>query len=191
MTGELFRDQAPRSQPLAAVPGDRHLIDEPSDATPDGSANCEIIPDRVTDCRRRQWLHVNESNPKLLDLQSALAEMQRLREENVRLRCLLHEHGVQIPAVQSTTVIPVATNALPSAHITVLKAEQRIALFRSLFHGRDDVYAVRWENTDGRSGYMPKADRDWKAYLRAKDEDRSAWAPRWRSHHRHLSASAG
>jgi hypothetical protein len=140
---------------------------------------------------RRQWLHVNESNPKLLDLQSALAEMQRLREENVRLRCLLHEHGVQIPAVQSTTVIPVATNALPSAHITVLKAEQRIALFRSLFHGRDDVYAVRWENTDGRSGYMPKADRDWKAYLRAKDEDRSAWAPRWRSHHRHLSASAG
>src|SRR5204863_5380631 len=53
-----------------------------------------------------------------------------------------------------------------------LKAEQRIALFRSLFHGRDDVYAVRWENTDGRYGYMPKADRDWKAYLRAKDEDR-------------------
>jgi len=122
MTGELFRDQAPRSQPLAAVPGDRHLIDEPSDATTDGSANCEIIPDRVTDCRRRQWLHVNESNPKLLDLQSALAEMQRLREENVRLRCLLHEHGIQIPAVQSTTVIPVATNALPSAHNVLMLA---------------------------------------------------------------------
>jgi hypothetical protein len=98
--------------------------------------------------------------------------MQRLREENVRLRGLLQEHGIQIPAVQSTTVIPVTTNALPSAHISVLKAEQRIALFRSLFHGRDDVYAVRWENTDGRSGYMPRADRDWKAYLRAKDEDR-------------------
>jgi hypothetical protein len=82
---------------------------------------------------------VNESNPKLLDLQSALAEMQRLREENVRLRCLFQEHGIQIPAAQSTTVIPVTTNALPSAHIPVLKAEQRIALFRSLFHGRDDV----------------------------------------------------
>jgi superfamily II DNA or RNA helicase len=115
---------------------------------------------------------VNESNPKLLDLQSALAEMQRSREENVRLRCLLQEHGIQIPPVQSTTGIPVTTNALPSAHIPVLKAEQRIALFRCLFHGRDDVYAVRWENTDGRSGYMPRADRDWKAYLRAKDEDR-------------------
>jgi hypothetical protein len=51
-------------------------------------------------------------------------------------------------------------------------AEQRIALFRSLFRGRDDVYAIRWESDDGRSGYMPKADRDWKSYLRAKDEDR-------------------
>jgi hypothetical protein len=102
---------------------------------------------------------VNESNPKLVDLQSALAEMQRLREENVGLRCLLQEHGIQIPAPQSNTEIPVTTNALPSAHIPVLKAEQRIALFRSLFHGRDDVYAVRWENADGRCGYMPKAAR--------------------------------
>jgi superfamily II DNA or RNA helicase len=117
-------------------------------------------------------LHVNESDPKLVDLQSVAAEMQRLRGENIRLRCLLQEYGLQIPAVQSTTGIPVTTNALPSAHIPVLKAEQRIALFRSLFHGRDDVYAVRWENADGRYGYMPKADRDWKAYLRAKDQDR-------------------
>ena len=117
---------------------------------------------------------MHESDPRLLDLQSALAEMQRLREENVRLRGLLQEHGIQIPAVQSTTVIPVTTNALPSAHIPVLKAEQRIALFRSLFHGRDDVYAVRWENTDGRCGYLPKADRDWKASLCWRECTRAA-----------------
>ncbi len=116
--------------------------------------------------------HLNKSDPKLMDLRSVLAEVQRLLEENIRLRCLLQEHGIQIPSVPSTTGIPVTMSALPSAHFPVLKAEQRIALFRSLFHGRDDVYAVRWENTDGRYGYMPKADRDWKAYLRAKDEDR-------------------
>jgi superfamily II DNA or RNA helicase len=115
---------------------------------------------------------VNESDPKLLDLQSALAEVQRLREENVRLRRILQDHRIQLPVVQSPNGIPVTTSALPSPHTLVLKAEQRIALFRSLFHGRDDVYAVRWENADGRSGYMPKADRDWKAYLRARDEDR-------------------
>ncbi len=115
---------------------------------------------------------MNESDPKLLDLQSALAEVQRLREENVRLQRLVQDHGIQLPVVQSPNGIPVTTNALPSSHTPVLKAEQRVALFRSLFHGRDDVYAVRWENADGRSGYMPKADRDWKAYLRAKDQDR-------------------
>ena len=114
---------------------------------------------------------MNASDPKLLDLQSTLAEVQRLREENVRLRRLLQEHGTRIP-VQSTSEIPVTTSALPSAHAPVLKAEQRIALFRSLFHGREDVYAVRWENADGRSGYIPKADRDWKAYLRTNDQDR-------------------
>jgi hypothetical protein len=66
-----------------------------------------------------------ESDPKLLDLRSVLAEVQRLREENIRLRCLLQEHGIHISAAQSTTGIPVTTSALPSAHISVLKAEQR------------------------------------------------------------------
>ena len=41
--------------------------------------------------------------------------------KNVRLRCLLQEHGIQIPAAQSNAVIPVITNVLPSAHIPVLK----------------------------------------------------------------------
>ena len=99
---------------------------------------------------------MNEPDPKLLDLQSALAEVQRLREENVRLRRILQDHGIQLPVVQSPNGIPVTTSSLPSPHTLVLKAEQRIALFRSLFHGRDDVYAVRWENADGRSGYMPR-----------------------------------
>ncbi len=115
---------------------------------------------------------MSEPDPKLLNLESALAETRRLREENARLQRLLQEHGIQIPVFPFTDGIPVATSAPSGACTPVLKAEQRIALFRDLFHGRDDVYAVRWENAHGRSGYMPKADRDWKAYLRAKDEDR-------------------
>src|SRR3984893_6717848 len=115
---------------------------------------------------------MTEPDPKLLNLESALAETRRLREENARLQRLLQEHGTQIPGFPFTDGIPVATNAPSGARTPVLNAEQRIALFRDLFHGRDDVYAVRWENADGRSGYVPKADRDWKAYLRAKDGDR-------------------
>jgi superfamily II DNA or RNA helicase len=49
---------------------------------------------------------------------------------------------------------------------------QRIALFRSLFRGRDDVYARRWQSADGRSGYMPASLKDWNAINRSRPEDR-------------------
>jgi hypothetical protein len=42
-----------------------------------------------------------------------------------------------------------------------------IALFKSLFQGRQDVYAVRWEK-DGKSGYMPAYKVDWSDYNKHK-----------------------
>jgi hypothetical protein len=107
---------------------------------------------------------MNESDPTLLNLESALAETRRLREENARLRRLLQEHGIQISGFPFTDGIPVATSAPPGARTPVLNAEQPIALFRDLFDGRDDVYAVRWENADDRSGNMLKADRERKHF---------------------------
>jgi hypothetical protein len=38
-----------------------------------------------------------------------------------------------------------------------LSVPEKVALFRSLFRGREDVYALRWEKADGMSGYS----RDW------------------------------
>jgi hypothetical protein len=52
------------------------------------------------------------------------------------------------------------------------RARKRIALFRGLFRGREDVYARRWENDDGRCGYVPAAVRDWKAINKSRPEDR-------------------
>ena len=102
-----------------------------------------------------------------------MTEAERLREENARLRRLLIQHGIEIPEPPYKDGIPSATQTDSAVgNRGTSTAEQRIALFRSLFRGRDDVYAIRWENADGRSGYMPRADRDWKSYLRAKDEDR-------------------
>jgi hypothetical protein len=37
---------------------------------------------------------------------------------------------------------------------------QKIELYKSLFRGREDIYAVRWEK-DGKSGYMPAYEVDW------------------------------
>jgi hypothetical protein len=42
----------------------------------------------------------------------------------------------------------------------------KIALYRSLFVGRDDVYAYRWENPDGRKGWAPARTPGWKRTCR-------------------------
>src|SRR5260370_206539 len=87
-------------------------------------------------------------------------ENQRLREENAKLRRVLAAHG-----------IPVAS-APAAMENKEERARKRIALFRSLFRGREDVYARRWENSDGRSGYSPAALKDWKAINSSRPEDR-------------------
>jgi len=38
-----------------------------------------------------------------------------------------------------------------------------INFFKSLFFGRQDVYATHWEK-DGKSGYMPAYNVDWSDY---------------------------
>lgn len=117
---------------------------------------------------------MNKVDGELPDAGASIAEVQRLREENSHLRSLLIAHDIRIPeSANFTGESPqVSTSASEVRNPVVATAEQRIVLFRSLFRGREDVYAIRWENADGRSGYMPKADRDWKSYLSATAEDR-------------------
>ena len=99
-------------------------------------------------------------------------EAARLRAENAQLRRLLAQHGIPAPVFEQNHQAPPPTVKPAVGAPTGDRAGQRIALYRSLFRGRDDVYAVRWAKPDGRSGYSPKADRDWEAYLAAKESDR-------------------
>ncbi|NLA82792.1 MAG: DEAD/DEAH box helicase family protein [Clostridiaceae bacterium] len=45
----------------------------------------------------------------------------------------------------------------------------KISLYKSLFRGREDVYALRWEKK-GRSGYMPAYKVDWTDYHQHKSK---------------------
>src|SRR5258705_7634789 len=102
---------------------------------------------------------MNQSNLEDL-LKSALEECERLRAENAHLRMI---SGIPnwASAESSPTTIPIEvgseSNAGPPA------PEKKIALFRSLFRGREDVYAVRWEGKNGKSGYSPAGAMDWRA----------------------------
>lgn len=47
-----------------------------------------------------------------------------------------------------------------------LSVEERVELFRSLFKGREDVFARRWYSvTSGKSGYQPVCTNEWNSQL--------------------------
>jgi superfamily II DNA or RNA helicase len=43
----------------------------------------------------------------------------------------------------------------------ILTKDQKIAIFRNLFRGRQDIFANRWQNKQGRSGYAVACDNEW------------------------------
>ena len=57
-------------------------------------------------------------------------------------------------------------------------AVRKVELFRSLFRGRDDVFAVRWENASTRrSGYAPRCVNEWKRGVCEKPRVRCGACP--------------
>ena len=85
-------------------------------------------------------------------------ELSGLRAENARLIALLESHGIEwrVPAQ------PVV--AVQESELSRLSTAEKVALFRTLFRGRTDVYPIRWEGkTSGKSGYAPACANEWRA----------------------------
>ena len=115
---------------------------------------------------------MTEYDSESLPFEPPEQENTRLRAENARLRRLLAAHGIPIPQLAPDNQPP-TTTVEPARLVDKEElARKRIALFRSLFRGREDVYARRWENDDGRHGYMPVVIKDWKAINRSRPEER-------------------
>ena len=49
----------------------------------------------------------------------------------------------------------------PQVVTTELSVNQKVELFQKLFRGRPDIFANRWENTKGRSGYSVACGNEW------------------------------
>ena len=88
---------------------------------------------------------------------SLKAENKKLKAENKKLKAQL---GFDHPRTDPSAVV---NNEKP-IHVATknFKAEEKIKLFMSLFKGRDDVYAKRWQNKEGKSGYSPACLNEWK-----------------------------
>ncbi|MHB1571601.1 MAG: TOTE conflict system archaeo-eukaryotic primase domain-containing protein [Solirubrobacteraceae bacterium] len=79
-----------------------------------------------------------------------------LQQAQARLIALDHERGAlmrEIAAMRAAAGGP-----------DVRTAEGRVTLFQSLFRGRSDVFATRWESTKtpGRSGWAPRCANEWQ-----------------------------
>jgi hypothetical protein len=117
---------------------------------------------------------VTSSTPIEQKLAEALAECERLRAENRRLRGSLEIHDARplpLPAFsKSAPTAPATINAKSSP-------EEKVKLFRSLFRGREDVYAVRWEGRNGKVGYSPAHRRVWGASFRKIPNEAKEYFP--------------
>lgn len=107
--------------------------------------------------------------------QALLAANQALKEENQALRARL---GLAESPESSSSQEKILQDASRSEASFRLEAKanptEKIRLFMSLFKGRDDVYAKRWEGREGRAGYAPVCLNEWKPGICGKPEVKCA-----------------
>jgi hypothetical protein len=101
------------------------------------------------------------------ELEAALSEGRRLRDEVRQLKEILARNS--IPLAESENKTPTEKLWLPAhAEIANVAAptdkDSKVALFRSLFRGREDVYAERWRMKDGNWGIDQPARRIGRPY---------------------------
>jgi superfamily II DNA or RNA helicase len=116
---------------------------------------------------------------KLLEKYNILLEqVDRLTKENRRLKAKL---GLQEPQALRNTTQAIQMECVPDGETNDVKplagvcsasdSISKIRLFMSLFKGRKDVYARRWENKNkGTSGYAPVCLNQWQPGVCSKPE---------------------
>ncbi|CAM4291417.1 hypothetical protein L1N85_18530 [Paenibacillus alkaliterrae] len=101
--------------------------------------------------------------------EAALREIDRLRLENKQLKLQIGNRdskGEACSFQQISTIqmrVKLQGNKQPSKVHQFSSVEEKLALYRSYFRGREDVYPIRWNNKQGKSGYSPSCGNEWTA----------------------------
>ena len=106
-----------------------------------------------------------------------LLELEQLRMENARLKEILQANGIAYDVVSTYAYEEKVYSdiSFPEVH---LGKEKRIELFRSLFRGREDVFARRWySKVTNKSGYQPVCVNEWRRGLCDKKAIKCAECP--------------
>jgi hypothetical protein len=92
---------------------------------------------------------------KILENESSRSEIEHLKAENARLKALLDAHGIPWRQESVTYTAPQPPAPVARESIPPLTLNEKIALFRSLLRGREDVCPVRRESAKGKFGCSP------------------------------------
>ena len=99
-----------------------------------------------------------------------------LLAENEELKSILSQHGI----VYSTIKCADESTAFSSIIYPPIKLsiDEKIALFRNFFKGRDDVFARRWfSKTTEKGGYQPVCINEWRRGICDKKKHKCAECP--------------
>ena len=122
---------------------------------------------------------------KGLSTENRLANKALQREEATRIRERLTQLDMERANLEARLAeIEVAEKVEKSAPLasgpitTRSSTAEKVALFRSLFRGREDIYPKRWENAKThRSGYAPACGNEWKPGICGKPSVRCGVCP--------------
>ena len=99
------------------------------------------------------------------------SENKRLSEENAQLRLQFGLTNLANESFEKNVVEATAINKYSSS-------KEKIESFRSLFRGREDVFARRWQSTTSeKSGYQPVCENEWSEGLCDKRKYKCANCP--------------
>ncbi len=95
------------------------------------------------------------------DVSALTQRIQELEKENARLKAILDKNGIEYGSFESKAC---ETNHIEAASVSTYQftLQEKVAIFQSVFQGRNDVFARRWySSTTQKSGYQPVCNREW------------------------------
>lgn len=95
----------------------------------------------------------SESDPKILKL-SRKQVQELLADESVST---FFDGGIPVRIELLNEI-----GSPPARIVDRFSPQEKVSLFASLFMGRIDVYATRWESKAGKSGYSPVCENQWR-----------------------------
>lgn len=99
-----------------------------------------------------------------------------LLAENEKLKSILSQHGIVYSSIKCADE-STAFSSITYPQIK-LSLDEKIALFRNFFKGRDDVFARRWFNkATEKGGYQPVCINEWRRGICDKKKHKCAECP--------------